>query len=176
MPVSTGGIGGDAYRPELPAGLTGHKFVIDLAAAAAGPKSTANWRAPSDADGSSHAGGPCPIGSAGPWPRGKPGGVEGIVDGVLVAAGEGGSACASGPERCPDPMVAPSPQQRLDLALDLKVDKEKLDRLVASLAAVGPVGVDGLRVDAAALRLQSRYTGVEQYLLQISRVLNGPPC
>lgn len=32
---------------------------------------------------------------------------------------------------------------------------------------------DGLRVDAAALRLQSLYTGIERCLLQISRVLNG---
>ena len=49
-------------------------------------------------------------------------------------------------------MVAPYPQQRLDLALDLQVEEEKLDRLVASHAAVDPVGVDGLRVDAAAPR------------------------
>lgn len=70
-------------------------------------------------------------------------------------------------------MAAPSPRQRLDLALDLQVEQEKLDRLVESLAGLGPVDGDGLRVDAAALRLQSFYTGIERCLLQISRVLNG---
>ena len=70
-------------------------------------------------------------------------------------------------------MAAPSPRQRLDLALDLQVELEKLDRLVESLAGLEPMDGDGLRVDAAALRLQSLYTGIERCLLQISRVLNG---
>ena len=70
-------------------------------------------------------------------------------------------------------MAAPSPQQRLDLVLDLQVELEKLDRLVESLAGLGAVEGDGLRVDAAALRLQSLYTGIERCLLQITRVLNG---
>jgi hypothetical protein len=70
-------------------------------------------------------------------------------------------------------MAAPSPRQRLDLVLDLQVELDKLDRLVESLAGLGAVEGDGLRVDAAALRLQSLYTGIERCLSQISRVLNG---
>ena len=42
-----------------------------------------------------------------------------------------------------------------------------------SLAALGDVASDRLRIDAAALRLQSFYTGIERCFLQISRVLNG---
>ena len=70
-------------------------------------------------------------------------------------------------------MAAPSPQQLRDLALDLAVEKRKLDALVDSLAALGDVAGDRLRIDAAALRLQSFYTGIERCFLQISRVLNG---
>jgi hypothetical protein len=70
-------------------------------------------------------------------------------------------------------MAAPSPQQLRDLALDLAVEERKLDALVDSLAALGVVAGDRLRVDAAALRLQSLYTGIERCLLQVSRVLNG---
>jgi hypothetical protein len=70
-------------------------------------------------------------------------------------------------------MAAPSPQQLRDLALDLAVEERKLDALVDSLAALGVVAGDRLRVDAAALRLQSLYTGIERCFLQVSRVLNG---
>jgi len=70
-------------------------------------------------------------------------------------------------------MAAPSPQQLRDLALDLAVEEGKLDGLVDSLAALGDVAGDRLRIDAAALRLQSFYTGIERCFLQISRVLNG---
>ena len=70
-------------------------------------------------------------------------------------------------------MAAPSPQQLRDLALDLAVEERKLDALVDSLAALGVVAGDRLRVDAAALRLQSLYTGIERCSLQVSRVLNG---
>ena len=70
-------------------------------------------------------------------------------------------------------MAAPSPQQLRDLALDLAVEERKLDALVDSLAALGDVAGDRLRIDAAALRLQSFYTGIERCFLQISRVLNG---
>ena len=70
-------------------------------------------------------------------------------------------------------MTAPTPQQLQDLALDLQVELQKLEHLVEGLASLGPVAVDPLRVDAAALRLQSLYTGIERCLVQISRVLNG---
>ena len=70
-------------------------------------------------------------------------------------------------------MAAPSPQQLRDLALDLAVEERKLDALVDSLAALGVVAGDRLRVDAAALRLQSLYTGIERCFLQVSRVLHG---
>jgi hypothetical protein len=70
-------------------------------------------------------------------------------------------------------MVAPSPRQLRDLALDLAVEERKLDALVDSLGALGEVVGDRLRIDAAALRLQSFYTGIERCFLQISRVLNG---
>jgi len=70
-------------------------------------------------------------------------------------------------------MAAPTPQQLSDLALDLQVELGKLDRLVAGLDFIGPVLADPLRVDAAALRLQRLYTGIERCLVQIARVLNG---
>jgi hypothetical protein len=70
-------------------------------------------------------------------------------------------------------MAAPSPQQLRDLALDLTVEARKLDALADSLAALGEVSGDRLRIDAAALRLQSFYTGIERCFLQISRVLHG---
>ena len=70
-------------------------------------------------------------------------------------------------------MAPPSPEQLNDLALDLQVELGKLDRLIAGLDVVGPVLGDPLRVDAAALRLQSLYTGIERCLVQITRVLNG---
>lgn len=53
-------------------------------------------------------------------------------------------------------MAAPTPQQ-----------------LVRGILALGPVAHDPLWVDAAALRLQSLYTGIERCLVQIVRVLNG---
>ena len=70
-------------------------------------------------------------------------------------------------------MAPPTPEQLNDLALDLQVELGKLDRLMAGLDVVGPVLGDPLRVDAAALRLQSLYTGIERCLVQITRVLNG---
>lgn len=70
-------------------------------------------------------------------------------------------------------MSAPSPRDLKELALDLAVEAGKLDALVESLRKLGVVESDRLRVDAAALRLQSFYTGIERCLLQISRVLNG---
>ena len=50
-------------------------------------------------------------------------------------------------------MTAPTPQHLQDLALDLQVELQKLEHLVEGLASLGPVAVDPLRVDAAALRL-----------------------
>ena len=66
-------------------------------------------------------------------------------------------------------MTAPTPQQLQDLALDLQVELQKLEHLVEGLASLGPVAVDPLRVDAAALRLQSLYTGIERCLVQCLR-------
>lgn len=70
-------------------------------------------------------------------------------------------------------MVAPSPDQLNDLSLDLRVELNKLERLVEGIDSLGSVASDPLRVDAAALRLQSLYTGIERCLVQITRVLNG---
>lgn len=70
-------------------------------------------------------------------------------------------------------MAAPSPQRLADLSLDLQVEISKLQRLVAGLEELDPLAGDPLRVDAAALRLQSFYTGIERCLVQICRVLNG---
>ncbi|MFN7677746.1 MAG: hypothetical protein ACK5QW_04005 [Cyanobacteriota bacterium] len=54
-------------------------------------------------------------------------------------------------------MAAPSPRELSELALDLAVEERKLDVLVDSLEALGGVEGDQLRIDAAALRLQSLY-------------------
>ncbi|TVS02444.1 MAG: hypothetical protein EA413_12290 [Cyanobium sp. PLM2.Bin73] len=70
-------------------------------------------------------------------------------------------------------MAAPSPEQLADLSLDLQVEIHKLQRLIGGIQELGPLAEDPLRVDAAALRLQSLYTGIERCLVQISRVLNG---
>jgi len=70
-------------------------------------------------------------------------------------------------------MPPPSPAQLADLAVDLQVELGKLSRLVEGLESIGTVDADPLRVDAAALRLQSLYTGIERCLVQIARVLNG---
>ena len=74
--------------------------------------------------------------------------------------------------------IDPLPPQRLhDLATDLAVERRRLEALVHNLAALAErwqrEGADAERVDAAALRLQSLYTGIERCLLQIVRVLNG---
>jgi hypothetical protein len=64
-----------------------------------------------------------------------------------------------------------------ELIQDLRVERGKLARLVASLEAlVSQWTIEGPtdeRVDAAALRLQSLYTGIERCLLLIVRTLNG---
>ena len=70
-------------------------------------------------------------------------------------------------------MSLPSRRQCADLALDLRVEMEKLHPLICGLDTLGSVAHDGLRVEVAALRLQSFYTGIERCLVQISRVLNG---
>jgi hypothetical protein len=80
---------------------------------------------------------------------------------------------------CVDPhALGASLASRLrDLATDLAVERQRLEALVASLDGLARrwvrEGADGERVDAAALRLQSFYTGIERCLLQIVRVLNG---
>ncbi|MFN9620809.1 MAG: hypothetical protein ACK55X_13975 [Synechococcaceae cyanobacterium] len=69
------------------------------------------------------------------------------------------------------------PQRLRDLATDLAVERRRLEALIESLAGLAErwqrEGADAERVDAAALRLQSFYTGVERCLLQVVRVLNG---
>lgn len=64
-----------------------------------------------------------------------------------------------------------------DLATDLALERRRLEALIDSLALLAErwqrQGADGERVDAAALRLQSLYTGIERSLLLIVRALNG---
>jgi hypothetical protein len=71
----------------------------------------------------------------------------------------------------------PSPAQLRDLVTDLVVERQRLEELIASLEGLAQrwqrEGADDERVDAAALRLQSLYTGIERCLLQIVRVFNG---
>ena len=77
--------------------------------------------------------------------------------------------------------MASLPSDRLlaDLCLDLQVERSKLSTLVLSLANlqrdwhVAEAAEE--RSDAAALRLQSFYTGIERCFVQIVRVLNGGP-
>lgn len=73
----------------------------------------------------------------------------------------------------------PSERHRAELRTDLQVERTKLAVLVESLAALQrawdvPEGSQE-RCDAAALRLQSLYTGIERCFVQIVRVLNGGP-
>jgi hypothetical protein len=78
-------------------------------------------------------------------------------------------------------MTPPSPSQQAldDLITDLLIERRKLEQLVGSLAGLLPLWDDSLgqaeRVDAAALRLQSFYTGLERCFTQIVRVFNGAP-
>ena len=64
-----------------------------------------------------------------------------------------------------------------DLATDLTLERRRLEALIDSLTLLAErwqrQGADGERVDAAALRLQSLYTGIERSLLLIVRTLNG---
>jgi hypothetical protein len=73
--------------------------------------------------------------------------------------------------------AAPSRQKLDDLLEDLKVERGKLNTLVESLreidAAADRETLPPLWVDAAALRLQSMYTGIERCCVLIVRVLNG---
>ena len=78
-------------------------------------------------------------------------------------------------------MSSPSPSARQldDLITDLQIERRKLAQLVISLQAVLPHWQDpeghAERIDAAALRLQSLYTGVERCFTQVVRVFNGGP-
>ncbi len=74
----------------------------------------------------------------------------------------------------------PSDRRLAELRTDLQVERTKLSALrVESLAALQrdlelPEAAQE-RCDAAALRLQSLYTGIERCFVQIVRVLNGGP-
>ena len=73
----------------------------------------------------------------------------------------------------------PADHRLAELRTDLQVERTKLAVLVESLAALQrawdvPEGAQE-RCDAAALRLQSLYTGIERCFVQIVRVLNGGP-
>ena len=74
---------------------------------------------------------------------------------------------------------APSERHLSELRTDLQVERAKLSVLVESLASLQRAWdvSDGSqeRCDAAALRLQSLYTGIERCFVQIVRVLNGGP-
>jgi len=78
-------------------------------------------------------------------------------------------------------MSQPAPSQRAldDLITDLAIERRKLQQLVVSLQSLLPrwheKGGQSERVDAAALRLQSLYTGIERCFTQIVRVFNGGP-
>lgn len=73
----------------------------------------------------------------------------------------------------------PSERRLAELRLDLQVERSKLNQLVQSLVALQRRWLDPEaaqeRCDAAALRLQSLYTGIERCFVQIVRVLNGAP-
>jgi len=76
-------------------------------------------------------------------------------------------------------MTPPSPSQQAldDLITDLLIERRKLGQLVGSLAGLLPLWDDSRgqaeRVDAAALRLQSFYTGIERCFTQIVRVFKS---
>ena len=78
-------------------------------------------------------------------------------------------------------MSSPSPSARVleDLITDLQIERRKLAQLVTSLQVLLPQWHESEgqaeRVDAAALRLQSLYTGVERCFTQVVRVFNGGP-
>lgn len=62
----------------------------------------------------------------------------------------------------------------LELGEDLRRERQRLGRLVASLQELRPRIRSGSEaVEAAALRLHSFYTGVERALLLVSRAVNG---
>jgi HEPN domain-containing protein len=103
---------------------------------------------------------------------------------LLQAGGESAQACflaqQVGEKALKALLMASTPlsAQRLrDLSTDLAVERRRLQFQVESLTRLQErwqrEGADGERVDAAALRLQSLYTGIERCLLQIVRVLNG---
>lgn len=73
----------------------------------------------------------------------------------------------------------PSARSLADLRTDLQVERSKLTVLVQTfddlLQAWQEPEAARERCDAAALRLQSFYTGIERCFVQIVRVLNGGP-
>ena len=73
----------------------------------------------------------------------------------------------------------PTDRRLADLCFDLQVERSKLNALVLSLAALQRdwplTEAAEERSDAAALRLQSFYTGIERCFVQIVRVVNGGP-
>ena len=77
--------------------------------------------------------------------------------------------------------MAPLPSERrvAELRIDLQVERSKLNQLVHSLDELQRLWqvpeAAKERCDAAALRLQSLYTGIERCFVQIVRVLNGGP-
>lgn len=78
-------------------------------------------------------------------------------------------------------MSRPAPSQRAldDLITDLQIERRKLQQLLTSLESLLPLWQEPAgqadRVDAAALRLQNLYTGMERCFTQIVRVFNGGP-
>lgn len=75
--------------------------------------------------------------------------------------------------------VSPSARALDDLITDLQIERRKLTQLVASLQGLVPhwdePAGQSERIDAAALRLQSLYTGLERCFGQVVRVFNGGP-
>jgi hypothetical protein len=66
------------------------------------------------------------------------------------------------------------PEDLRELAEDLRRERHRLERIVASLLVLRPRLEEGAEfVEASALRLHSFYTGVERALLLVSRAVNG---
>jgi hypothetical protein len=70
--------------------------------------------------------------------------------------------------------MAVLPEDLLELRDDLRRERRRLGRLVASLSVLLPrLGEGPEPVEVAALRLHGFYTAVERALLLVSRVVNG---
>ena len=99
---------------------------------------------------------------------GAPGGPAAALAGADPGGGGGAELMAADPATL---------RRLRDLATDLALERRRMEALIDSLTLLAErwqrQGADGERVDAAALRLQSLYTGIERSLLLIVRALNS---